>query len=231
MTSNPIIVALDVDSAAEARAIVSKIGSAVGFYKVGLELYAAAGMSIVEELLDADKEVFLDLKLYDIPETVRRAVAVVARTRVRFLTVHAVVPVMRAAAEARSGTNLQILAVTVLTSFAQSDLADLGYSCTVSSLVADRTRQAIECGIDGLVASPLEAAAVRRIAGPRATIVTPGIRSAGAATGDQRRIATPADAIANGADYLVMGRQITRSPDPSAEVARILSEISPKEGD
>jgi len=226
MNNNPIIVALDVESAADARALVARIGGAVGFYKVGMELYAAAGMEIVRELLGQGKEVFLDLKFYDIPETVKRAVTQVARTGVRFLTVHAVGSVMRAAVEGRGASGLQLLGVTVLTSFDKRDLEELGYSCSASELVAERTRQAMECGVDGVVASPLEAAAVRQIAGPRAIVVTPGVRSAGSDKGDQRRVATPAEAIANGASYLVMGRQITRAADPAAEVARVLEEIA-----
>jgi orotidine-5'-phosphate decarboxylase len=226
MNANPIIVALDVESAQEARALVARIGGAIGFYKVGMELYAAAGMEFVRELSGQGKEVFLDLKLYDIPETVKRAVAQVARTGVRFLTVHAVPSVMRAAVVGRAASGLQLLGVTVLTSFDQSDLRDLGYTCAVSDLVAERTRQAMECAMDGVVASPLEAAAVRRIAGPKAILVTPGVRSAGSDKGDQRRVATPAEAIGNGANYLVMGRQITRSHDPAGEVARVLDEIA-----
>jgi orotidine-5'-phosphate decarboxylase len=226
MKHNPIIVALDVESAAEARALVQTLGSRIDFYKVGMELYAAAGMNIVRELIDQGKQVFLDLKLYDIPETVKRAVAQVSRSGARFLTVHAVTSVMRAAVEGKGDSSLQLLGVTVLTSFNREDLADLGYSCEVADLVATRTRQAMSAGVDGLVASPREAAAVRAIAGPRAIIVTPGVRSAGRDTADQKRVATPADAIRDGADYLVMGRQITRAADPAAEALRVLDEIA-----
>jgi orotidine-5'-phosphate decarboxylase len=225
MKRNPIIVALDVESAAEARALVGRLGRHVEFYKVGMELYAAAGMPMVRELLDQGKSVFLDLKLYDIPETVKRTVAQVARTGVRFLTVHAVGSVMRAAVEGRGASDLDLLAVTVLTSFGREDLEDLGYSCEVSELVAVRTRQALAAGVQGIVASPREAAAVRRIAGPETILVTPGVRSAGRSAGDQKRVATPAEAIRNGADYLVIGRQITRAEDPAAEAFRILEEI------
>ncbi len=224
---NPIIVALDVESAADARALVARIGPRVNFYKVGLELYAGAGMDVVKELLDEGKQVFLDLKMYDIPETVLRAVAQVARTGVRFLTVHAVGSVMRAAVSARAGSKLQILGVTVLTSFGPEDMDDLGYEGTIAELVARRARKAAELGVDGVVASPLEAAAVRRIVGPQTIIVTPGVRSAGMAAGDQKRIATPAQAIADGANYLVMGRQITRAADPAAAVDQVLMELAP----
>jgi len=226
MKPNPIIVALDVESAAEARTLVARLGGSVSFYKVGMELYAAAGMDFVRELQGQGKDVFLDLKFYDIPETVKRAVAQVARTGVRFLTVHAVGSVMRAAVEGRATSNLKLLAVTVLTSFSRADLEELGYNCEVSDLVERRARQAMETGMDGIVASPLEAAALRRMVGQNAILVTPGVRSAGAAKGDQQRVATPAEAIRDGADYLVMGRQITRAADPESEVARVLEEIS-----
>ena len=223
---NPIIVALDVESAAAARALVDRIGPRVGFYKVGLELYTAAGMDFVRDLMQQGKQVFLDLKFYDIPETVSRAVARVAETGVRFLTVHAVGSVMRAAHAARAGSNLQLLAVTVLTSFGPEDLDDLGFTGTIADLVARRATRAIELGVDGIVTSPLEAARVRGIIGPDALLVTPGVRSAGADAGDQKRVATPAQAVRDGADYVVMGRQITRAADPAAEVDKVLFEIA-----
>jgi len=226
MTRNPLIIALDLDSAAEARALVSRLGDSIHFYKVGMELYAAAGMPFVCELLSQGKDVFLDMKFYDIPETVKRAVAQVARAGVQFLTIHGSAAVMRAAVEGRSGSGLKLLAVTVLTSFDRQDLEDLGYPCSVPDLVELRVRKAMEAGMDGIVASPLEAAAVRRITGPRAILVTPGVRSAGAGAGDQKRVATPAEALGNGADYVVMGRQITRAQDPAAEAARVLEEIA-----
>jgi orotidine-5'-phosphate decarboxylase len=225
MTRNPIIVALDVDSAAEARSLIAKLGSRVNFYKVGLELYAAAGVEFVHALIGEGKDVFLDLKVYDIPETVKRAVAQVARTGVRFLTAHAVSSVMRAAVEGRSDSNLKLLAVTVLTSFGPEDLGELGYAHSIPELVDMRARKAMELGMDGIVASPLEAAAVRRIIGKGKVLVTPGVRSAGAAKGDQKRTATPLEAVRDGADYLVIGRQITRAADPAGEAARILEEI------
>jgi orotidine-5'-phosphate decarboxylase len=218
-----IIVALDVESAGEARELVRRIGP--GFYKIGMELYAAAGMDFVRELIAGGNEVFLDLKLYDIGETVRRAVAQVARTGVRFLTVHGSGPILRAAVHGRGDAPLKLLAVTVLTSFDEQDLADLGYPCACSQLVAMRVRKAMEAGMDGIVCSPLEASDVRRLAGPQAILVTPGVRSPGASTGDQKRIGTPRDAIRAGADYVVIGRQITRARDPAGELARVLDEI------
>jgi orotidine-5'-phosphate decarboxylase len=226
MTRNPIIVALDVDSAEEARSLVAKLGSHVNFYKVGLELYAAAGVELVHELVREGKDVFLDLKVYDIPETVKRAVAQVARTGVKFLTAHAVGSVMRAAVEGRGDSNLRLLAVTVLTSFGPEDVAEQGWSGPVADLVSFRARKAMELGMDGIVASPLEAAAVRGIIGPHKLLVTPGVRSAGAAKGDQKRTATPLEAVRDGADYIVVGRQITRATDPAGEASRILDEIA-----
>jgi orotidine-5'-phosphate decarboxylase len=223
---NPVIVALDVESAAAARTLVARIGPRVNFYKVGLELYTAAGMEVVRQLLGEGKQVFLDLKMYDIPETVARAVTVAAQSGASFLTVHAVGSVMRAAVAARAGSNLRILGVTVLTSFGPEDLDDLDYSGTVASLVERRARKAAGVGVDGIVASPLEAAAVRSIVGPDKVIVTPGVRSAGADTGDQKRVATPRQAVSDGADYIVIGRQITRAPDPAAEVDRVLMELA-----
>jgi len=225
MTHNPVIVALDVDSADEARSIVARLGTAADFYKVGLELYTSAGLDFVNELADQGKKVFLDLKLYDIPETVKRTVAFVAQTRVRFLTIHAVGSVMRAAMEGKGGSGLELLAVTVLTSLGPDDLRELGYDCPAGELVIRRTEQAVEAGVGGVVTSPREAAAVRAVA-PKVVIVTPGVRSAGRATGDQKRVATPAEALKAGADYLVMGRQITRASDPGAEFARVQEEIS-----
>jgi len=220
-----IIIALDVESAGEARTLITRLGDSVSFYKVGMELYAAAGMEFVRELVGQGQQVFLDMKFYDIGETVKRAVAQVARSGVRFLTVHGSGAVMRAAVEGRGNSQLKLLAVTVLTSFDEADLADLGYPCPVRDLVALRVRKAIEAGIDGIVCSPLEAAEVRRMAGPAAILVTPGVRSAGAGKGDQKRVATPAEALRNGANYLVIGRQVTRAQDPRAEVLRICDEI------
>ena len=227
MNYNPIIIALDVESGDQARDLIRKLGGSVSFYKVGMELYASAGMDLVRELVEQGQQIFLDMKFYDIGETVKRAVAQVARTGVRFLTVHAVGSVMRAAVEGKAGSRLKLLAVTVLTSFGREDLDDLGCACEVSALVDRRARQAMECGMDGIVASPLEAAAVRRVVGPKAILVTPGVRSPGRAKDDQKRVATPAEAIRAGADYLVIGRQITRAPDPAAEAARVLEEIAP----
>lgn len=223
--TDPLIVALDVESAAEAHALVEALSPEVQFYKVGMELYAAAGMEFVRELVNQRLNVFLDLKMYDIGETVKRAVAQVAKTGVRFLTVHGSSAVMRAAVAGRGESTLRILGVTVLTSWDQSDLTDMGYSCTVSELVALRVKNAMAAGVDGVIASPLEARTVRELAGPAAILVTPGVRSAGASSGDQKRVATPAQAIRDGADYLVIGRQVTRAEDPLAAVREIRAEL------
>lgn len=225
MTKNPIIVALDFENAEQARALIACLGSAVDFYKVGMELYAAEGMPLVRELTGAGKQVFLDLKLYDIPETVKRATAQVSKTGARFLTVHGSNAVMRAAVEGRLGSGLSLLAVTVLTSFDQQDLAELGYPSSLPDLVALRVKNAMAAGIDGIVCSAKEAAAVRALTGSKAILVTPGVRSASAAVGDQKRVATPKEALAAGADYLVIGREITRATDPLAEYQRIIREL------
>jgi orotidine-5'-phosphate decarboxylase len=220
-----LIVALDVETAAEARVLIGTLGDAAGFYKVGLEMFAAAGMDFVRELKAQGHRVFVDLKLYDIGETVKRAVAQVARSGADFLTVHGSRAVMAAAVAGRGDSSLKLLAVTVLTSFDENDLRQMGYSCDVTTLVELRVRNAMDVGIDGVVCSPLEVARVRGISGPRATLVTPGVRSAGASAGDQKRVATPAEAIANGADYLVIGRQVTRSSDPRGEFLKICEEM------
>jgi orotidine-5'-phosphate decarboxylase len=225
MTNSPIIIALDVASANEARALVSSLGRTADFYKVGLELYAAAGMDFVRELKADGKRVFLDLKLYDIGEQVKRAVAVISGSGADFLTVHAVKPVMEAAVAGR-GESLKLLAVTVLTSFDEQDIRDDGSAMTLAGLVEKRVGHAMTAGMNGIVCSPLEVAKVRAITGPKMTLVIPGVRSAGKSTGDQKRVATPADAIASGADYLVVGRQVTRAEDPRGEMLKILEEIA-----
>ena len=223
---NPIIVALDFEDATQARALIARLGSAADFYKVGMELYASEGMQFVRELTEAAKQIFLDLKLYDIPETVKRATAQVAKTGARFLTVHGSNAVMGAAVEGRGASKLGLLAVTVLTSFDREDLAELGYPASIEDLVALRVKNAMAAGMDGIVCSAREAAAVRALAGPAAILVTPGVRSASAAAGDQKRVATPAEALAAGANYLVIGREITRAEDPQAAFVRIMASVA-----
>ncbi len=225
MNDSPIIVALDLESAEQARSLVHALGDEAGFYKVGMELYAAAGLDFVRELLGSGKRVFLDLKMYDIGETVRRAVAQVARVGVQFLTVHASSPVVRAAVDGRGSANLRILAVTVLTSLDANDIREQGYELSLQELVTLRVRNAMAAGADGLITSPLEVARVRELAGPDAILVTPGVRSAGAAVGDQKRVATPAEAIRNGANYLVVGRQVTRAGNPAEAYRSLQAEL------
>jgi orotidine-5'-phosphate decarboxylase len=226
--TNTLIIALDVDNTLQALDLVEKIGPAANFYKVGMELYAVGGMGFVQELGSRGKQIFLDLKLYDISETVKRATREICRNEaITFLTVHGSKSVMRAAVDGRADSQVRLLAVTVLTSFDAEDLSDLGYhGVAISDLVELRVRKAVESGIDGIVCSPLEVANVRRIGGPKLKLVTPGVRSAGAAAGDQKRVATPGEAIRSGADYLVIGRQVTRAADPRGACEEILAEIS-----
>lgn len=227
MNYNPCIIALDLESADQARQLVDRLGDHASFYKVGLELYAAAGMPFVKELIAQGKQVFLDLKLYDIGETVKRAVSQIAKVEgIRFVTIHAHPSVMRAAIEGNTNANLQLLAVTVLTSWTDADLALDGHAGTTAELVDLRVRNAEACGVRGIVCSPLEVGHVRKLLGQTATLVTPGVRSAGADAGDQKRVATPAQALQNGASYLVIGRQVTRAADPASEIQKIYSEIS-----
>jgi orotidine-5'-phosphate decarboxylase len=220
-----LIVALDVSSVEAAEAAVARLGDTVSFYKIGYQLAFAGGLAYAQELAGAGKQVFLDLKLHDIGNTVAQGVRSVARLGATFLTVHAYPQTMQAAVEAREA-GLRILAVTVLTSYDDSDLKAAGYDATVKALVARRAEQARILGIDGLVCSPEEAANVRSIVGPGMTLVTPGIRPAGTGAGDQKRIMTPAAAIAAGADYLVVGRPILAASDPRAAAAAIVAEIA-----
>jgi orotidine-5'-phosphate decarboxylase len=198
----------------------------VSFYKIGYQLAFAGGLGLAEELARAGKQVFLDLKLHDIGHTVAKGVESVARLGAAFLTVHAYPQTMKAAVEARAQSNLRILAVTVLTSYDDTDVAAAGYDFTVAELVAERAAQAHDIGVDGLVCSAAEAANLRVLLGHGMTLVTPGIRPAGADIDDQKRIMTPAAAVAAGADYLVVGRPIIASPDPPAAAHAIIAEIA-----
>ncbi len=220
-----LIVALDLSSIEEAKAMVARLGDAVSFYKIGYQLAFAGGLSYAPVLADAGKRVFLDLKLHDIGNTVAEGLRSVSRLGASFLTVHAYPQTMKAAVEARDG-NLRILAVTVLTSYNDADLAAAGYRMTVAELVAERAAQARDIGIDGLVCAATEAAKVRSIVGQKLALVTPGIRPAGADSGDQKRVMTPARAIAAGADYLVVGRPIIAAADPKAAAEAIVEEIA-----
>ena len=223
------IVALDVPSAREAAAAVAKIGDAISFYKVGLELFVADGPETLKMLRGEGKRVFLDLKLHDIPRTVERAVASCLSLGADLLTVHAqgssamVAGAARAVAEA--GSDTKILAVTLLTSLDETDLAKLGIARSPEEEVVALGRLATGAGAHGLVCSPREAAALRAALGPDAILVTPGVRPAGGDVGDQKRVATPADAIRAGATHLVVGRPVLCAPDPRAAALAIRAEM------
>jgi orotidine-5'-phosphate decarboxylase len=225
-----LILALDVPSVAAAENLVERLGDTVSFYKVGYQLAFAGGLPFAETLVRAGKQVFLDLKLHDIGNTVARGVESVARLGATFLTVHAYPQTMKAAVEARGEAGLRILAVTVLTSYDDADLAAAGYDFTVGELVAERAAQARDIGVDGLVCSAEEAHNLRPIVGSGMVLVTPGIRPAGVDAGDQKRVMTPARAIAAGADYLVVGRPIVAASDPKAAAAAIVAEIAAAAG-
>jgi orotidine-5'-phosphate decarboxylase len=220
-----MIVALDLPTPQAARALVHDLGESVRFYKVGMELVYAGGLDLVKDLIAEGKKVFVDLKLHDIPNTVERAAAQIARLGATFLTVHAFPQTMKAAKIGVAGSGLQILAVTVMTSYDDDDLIEAGYACTVKELVARRAAQAKQIGIDGLILSPEELAATRAQLGSDILLITPGIRPAQAAHGDQKRVMTPQQAIADGADYLVIGRPVTQAEDPRASANAIVAEI------
>jgi orotidine-5'-phosphate decarboxylase len=223
-----LIVALDLPHVAEAQAMVARLGDSVTFYKVGMELaYASGGFAFAEELVKSGKNVFLDLKLHDIPTTVTRATAQVARLGASFLTIHAYPQTMTAArAGIAAGEQLKLLAVTVMTSYDDGDLSAAGYALGVKDLVARRAAQAEAAGIDGLILSAEEASAMRAHFGSRLLLVTPGIRPAGADVADQKRIMTPKAAISAGADHLVVGRPILQAPDPKAAAEAVVAEIA-----
>ncbi len=221
-----LIVALDLPGVAAAEAMIARLGDSVTFYKIGYQLGFAGGLPLVRKLADSGKKVFVDLKLHDISNTVARGVESVAKLGATFLTVHAYPQTMKAAVEASSGSGLKILAVTVLTSYDDGDLHAAGYRLGVSDLVEARAQQAQVLGVDGLVCSPEEAAALHKIVGHRMVLVTPGVRPAGAAHGDQKRVMTPGHAISAGADYLVVGRPVTEAADPRTAADAIQAEIA-----
>jgi len=221
-----LIVALDLPSVAAAEAMIERLGDSVTFYKIGYQLGYAGGLPLAKQLAGNGKKVFLDLKLHDIGNTVARGVESVAKLGATFLTVHAYPQTMKAAVEARAGSGLKILAVTVLTSYDDNDLHAAGYGLNVADLVEARAKQAQVLGVDGIVSSPEEAAALRKIVGHEINLVTPGIRPTWSATGDQKRIMTPARAIVAGADYLVVGRPVMDAADPKAAAESIHAEIA-----
>ncbi|MDN5937982.1 MAG: orotidine-5'-phosphate decarboxylase [Salinisphaera sp.] len=220
-----LIFALDVPQPDAARQLVQRLGDTVVFYKVGLELALAHGfVDLIDWLRGQGKKVFVDLKLFDVPATVGRAVARLAEREVDFATVHGNQGIMEAAAAAKRGP-LKILAVTALTSLDQGDLDDLGFACTIEDLVLSRARRALAAGCDGVVSSGLEVAALRAHAPEKLIAVTPGIRPL-TNDDDQKRVMTPTQAIAAGADYLVVGRPIRDTPDPRAAAEAIQAEIA-----
>jgi orotidine-5'-phosphate decarboxylase len=220
-----LIVALDLPGVTEAEAMVDALGDTVGFYKVGLELVYGGGLDFARRLVAGGKQVFLDLKFHDIPNTVERATRQVADLGATFLTVHAFPQTMRAAVAGRGGSPLRLLAVTVMTSYDDADLAEAGYGVSVAALVERRARQALEAGIDGLILSPEELGGMRRVVGTGMELITPGVRPAGSAAGDQKRVMTPGDAIRAGADRLVVGRPVTQAADPRGAARAIVADI------
>ncbi|WP_298905726.1 orotidine-5'-phosphate decarboxylase [uncultured Aliiroseovarius sp.] len=229
MTDDRLIVALDVPNALEGLKLAETLGDAVNFYKIGLGMLTGGGLALANELKgELGKKIFLDMKLFDIGNTVEAAVRGLAQFDLDFLTVHGDPHVVRAAAEGKGGKDMKILAVTILTSLDRSDLdAGLIKPGNVQDLVLERAARAMEAGADGVIASPQEAALIRAL--PEAEgklIVTPGVRPAGAALGDQKRVATPAQAIKDGADHIVVGRPIRNAPDPRAAAQAVLTELA-----
>ncbi len=224
-TKDRLIVALDVPSTDEAREIIAACGDSVNFYKIGHQLIPIGGLDLAQELIRADKKVFLDFKFYDIGNTVKSGVASVAQLGCHLLTIHGDRDIIDGAVKGRGESALNILAVTVLTSMDQKDLEELGYTGTVEDLVLKRARMAVDGGCDGVVASAQEVVRLRKELGDDFIIVTPGIRSAGVATDDQKRVMTPGDAIRAGSDYLVMGREITQAADPKTAAVHVFAQI------
>lgn len=231
LLSDPrLIVGLDLPSVEAARAMVDGIGDVVTFYKVGLTLLARpGGVAFAHELRARGKRVFQDWKLHDIGAQVEGAARAVAEGGCDLLTVHAEPQVMRAAVTGRGGSDTRILAVTVLTSLSDADLGEIGYGATAADLVARRVGQALDCGVDGVVSSPLEAGRARALAAaagrPDFLVVTPGVRPAGAEAGDQQRVATPVEALQAGASHLVVARPVIGDPSPVMAAARIASQM------
>ncbi len=223
-----LIVALDVPNALDGLALAEKLGDAVSFYKIGLGMLTGGGLALADELKQAGKRVFLDMKLFDIGATVETAVRGLAQYELDFLTVHGDPHVVRAAINGRGSQSTKILAVTILTSLDRADLdAALIKQGDIRDLVVERARNAFDAGADGVIASPREASLIRAL--PQADgklIVTPGVRPVGAASGDQKRISTPASAIRNGADHIVVGRPIWQSDDPRAAALAIKNELA-----
>ena len=222
-----LIIALDVPSVDDARAIVNEIGDSGSYYKIGHQLGFAGGLSFASELIQDGKKIFLDMKLLDIDNTVAKGVESIAKMGVSMLTIHAYPKAMRAAVAAAKGSDLTLLGVTVLTSMDGEDLTEAGYaSSNPAELVQIRAKQAFEAEMGGVVCSAQEAEIVRKIIGPDMAIVTPGIRPAGADVGDQKRVMTPKDAMQAGSSHLVVGRPITAASDKKQAVDQILAQMS-----
>jgi len=221
-----LICALDLPSVEEAEALADALGETVSFYKIGLQLLPVGGMSLAAKLKAAGKQVFLDFKLHDIPATVEKATRSLSGVGCDLLTVHAEPPVMRAAVAGRGEDGLKLLGVTVLTAYDDAMLAEMGYRFGARELVLRRVEQALEAGLDGVVASPQEAGEIRARFGGDFLLITPGVRAAGADAGDQKRVATPADALTAGASHLVIGRPISAAPDPKAAAHSICAEMA-----
>ena len=229
MSDDRLIVALDVPNILQGLELAGRLGKAVSFYKIGLGMLTGGGLALANELkAEHGKRIFLDMKLFDIGATVEAAVRGLAQYDLDLLTVHGDPQVVRAAAEGKAGTNLKIMAVTILTSLDRADLdANLIKPGDLREITLERAARALEAGADGVIASPQEAAAIRAL--PQAKgklIVTPGVRPAGAALGDQKRVATPAQAIADGVDHIVVGRPIWQAADPAAAARAINAEMS-----
>lgn len=228
MSDDRLIIALDVPNALEGLTLVEKLGDTVGFYKIGLGMLTGGGLALANELKqEHGKRIFLDMKLFDIGATVEAAVKGLAQFDLDFLTVHGDPHVIRAAKEGASGSEMKILAVTILTSLDRDDLDDsLIQGGRVGDLVVERAERAFEAGADGVIASPQEAAAIRALSNAAGRlIVTPGVRPAGATLGDQKRVATPASAISDGADHIVVGRPIWQAADPASAARAVLAEL------
>lgn len=221
-----LIVALDVSTVWDAYRLVSTLGDGASFYKIGYRLAFAGGLDLARQLVAEGKKVFLDLKLHDIGNTVTEGVESLTKLGVTFLTVHAYPQTMRGAMEGLGESDLKLLAVTALTSYDDADLRDAGYALAVQDLVRLRAEQARDAGLAGIVCSAAETAIVRDVVGPDMVIVTPGIRPADSAAGDQKRTLTPGEAIRAGVDHLVVGRPIIRAADPASAAARIMDEIA-----
>ncbi|MCJ9750594.1 orotidine-5'-phosphate decarboxylase [Neorhizobium sp. BETTINA12A] len=220
-----LIVGLDIPTIGEAEKMVSTLGDTVSFYKIGYQLVFAGGLELARDLAKDGKKVFLDMKLLDIDNTVAKGVENIVKMGMTMLTLHAYPKAMRAAVEAAKGSDLCLLAVTVLTSMDETDLVDAGYEYDPHTLVLRRSEQALAAGMGGIVCSAEESAAVRKIVGPDLAIVTPGIRPAGSEAGDQKRVMTPADALRAGSSHLVVARPIVKAPDPKAAAQAILAEM------